>query len=93
MDIMPDIDPAGDSIWFSAIPACRGVQLDWDLLLHALHINGVSHCVLFPRSQVRPSPAPWPAAAQAPGPSQQWHLLPSFAAPAPDIGSVGWILY
>jgi hypothetical protein len=53
----PDIDAAGyssNSTWFSAIPACRGVQLDRDLLLHVLHINGVSHCVLFPRLQVRP---------------------------------------
>ncbi len=28
---MPDIDPAGNSIWFSAIPACSCVQLDLDL--------------------------------------------------------------
>jgi hypothetical protein len=47
---MPDIDPAGNSIWFSALPGCSGVQLDRDLLLHVLHINGASHCVssLFP---------------------------------------------
>ncbi len=89
---MLDIDPAGNSIWFSAIPACSGVQLDWDLLLHVLHINGVRHCVFSPSPQVLPLPAPWPTAAPVPSQSQQWHWLPSFAALAQDIGSVGWIL-
>jgi hypothetical protein len=42
--------------------------------------------VLFPRPQVRRPPAPGPAAAPAPArPSQQWHRLPSSAAPASDI--------
>ncbi len=67
-------------------PACRGIQLDRDLLLHVLHINGVSHSVLFLCPQVLPPPAPWPAVAPAQGPSQLWHQLPSFAEPAPDIG-------
>ncbi len=62
MDILPAIDPAGNSIRFSALPTCRCVQLDRDLLLHVLHINGVSHCVVFPwHPQVRPPLAPGPA--------------------------------
>jgi hypothetical protein len=36
---------SGNFIWFSALPACSSVQLDQDLLLHVLHINGVSRCV------------------------------------------------
>jgi hypothetical protein len=47
--LYPDIDPAGYSIWFLAFPACHGAQLDRDLLLHVLHIDGVSYCVSFPR--------------------------------------------
>ncbi len=91
--IMPAIEHSGNSIWFSAIPAWRCIQLDLDLLLHVLHLNGVSHCVLFPRHpQVQPLQAPWPASAPAPGPSLQWHRLPSFAAQAQAIGCVGWIL-
>jgi hypothetical protein len=61
MNIMPDIDPAGNS--FSALQACSGVQLDLDPLLHVLHINGLSRCVYFPA----------PGAATAPG--QQWRWL------------------
>jgi hypothetical protein len=40
MDIMPAIDPAGNSMWFSALLACRGVQLDRGHLSHVLHIMG-----------------------------------------------------
>ncbi len=36
MHIMPAFDPAGNSIWFSALSACSGVQLDRDLFLHVL---------------------------------------------------------
>ncbi len=57
----PVIDPAGKSIWVSALPACSGIQLDQELLLHVLHnlhINWVSHCVLSltPRCSHRRSP-------------------------------------
>ncbi len=55
------------------LPRRRCVQLDGDLLLHVLHINGVSHCVFFPRPQVRPPLAPRPAAAPA---QEQWHGVP-----------------
>jgi hypothetical protein len=43
--------PALNQIWFSALPACHGVQLDRNLLrllLHALHINVVSQCFISP---------------------------------------------
>ncbi len=46
----------------------------------------------FPGAPKRGHHRPLPAAAPAPGPSQQWHQLPSFAAPAPDIGCVGGTL-
>jgi hypothetical protein len=41
MDIMPTIELLETQS--GTLPACSGVQLYRDLLLHVLHINGISH--------------------------------------------------
>ncbi len=88
MDIMPTIELLETQS--GTLPACSGVQLYRDLLLHVLHINGISH-FFFWRPQVRPLPAP-ASSGVCSGPVAALAPAPVLAAPAQDIGCVSWIL-
>jgi hypothetical protein len=81
---MPDIDPVGNLIWFSALPTCSGIQLDQDLLLHVLHIHGASHCI---SSCISPPPGTATAGPLASSGAGTGHV--AAVAPAPVVCGAG----
>jgi hypothetical protein len=69
------------SIWFLVVPACSGVQLDYDLLLYILHINGLSYCVFISLPPGAATAGPRASSGAGSGPVAAVVLAPVVCSP------------